>query len=155
MKVKLTGSGMWICHSLLVSESTSVEKWAEEERRSCVCQSEVPLTVQPVAFRLPLLFPSPSHWHTTSLSPPEIIVYSDSQTLPLSRDPTLQIYSAFFYQPQNARRKGRQGPESLGFNLLPTPYPPPTPFLSLSLFVSWYSLPPLLHSVQVNTVLLD
>lgn len=82
-------------HSVVVSEAL-----AETERSSCVCDDRA----QPVAFRLPLLFPSLSlsltHTLSPSLSPslcpPEIIVYFDSQTLPLSRDPTLQIYSTFF-----------------------------------------------------------
>lgn len=121
----------------------------ETRRRGRVCQSEVRLTA---TTDLSLL-------HSTSLSaspdslvvspaytlflfpsvffpPLEIVVYFDSQTLPLSRDITLQIYSTYFYQPQNARRQGKQGSESLGFNLLP-PQPPPA---SLSLSQS-HSLP--------------
>lgn len=93
---------------------------------------------QPVAFLLLSAFPmsrflSDVHPLSLFLSPAtlEILVYFDSQTLPLSRDPTLQIYSTYFYQPQNARRQGKQGSASLGFNLLP----PHTPTL-LSFFDS-------------------
>ena len=97
-------------HSVLVSEGVSQRRnELVKERSSCVCQSEVPLTATvelsllhsaSLSFsRLSLtnthpLWLSPSV--CVSLSPPEIIVYFDSQTLPLSRDPTLQIYSTFF-----------------------------------------------------------
>lgn len=128
----------------------SADKRAGKECSSCLCQSEVRLKsddgAQPVAYHLPLLFPSLplANIHPLSLSPLEIIVYFDSQTLPLSRDLTLQIYSTYFYQPQNAPRQGKQGSESLGFNLLSPPsssssssttLPPPTP-TTLSSFVS-------------------
>lgn len=86
--------------------------------------------------------PPPSHWLTPSFSlslvPLEIIVYFDSQTLPLSRDLTLQIYSTYFYQPQNAPRQGKQGSESLGFNLLPHhPHRPLFLCLTVTLYLCW------------------
>lgn len=93
------------------TEEWFVSQWRNEPRRSVVVEfvSQKSLSQQRLssACCIPPTSPFPvslsfsfTNIHplsrSLSLSPPEIIVYFDSQTLPLSRDPTLQIYSTFF-----------------------------------------------------------
>lgn len=140
---------MWDVDAARSGDGWVVVGWGEVElrRRGVVSQesasqrrpSSACCIPPPLCFLPPSRFLSDIHPLSLFLSPAplEILVYFDSQTLPSSRDPTLQIYSTYFYQPQNARRQGKQGSESLGFNLLRTPIPPP---FSLSLSQS-HSLP--------------
>lgn len=72
------------------------QKSLSQQRLSSACCIP-PTSPFPVSLSLSLsLSPTYTLSLALSLSPPEIIVYFDSQTLPLSRDPTLQIYSTFF-----------------------------------------------------------
>lgn len=101
---------------------------------------------QPVAFLLPLLFPSLSlflSFSFTNIHPLSRSLSSWNHCVLWFTNPASVTWSNtsniqhIFYQPQNARRQGKQGLKILGFNLL-NPHHPHRHLLPppLSFFVS-------------------